>query len=236
MTKSIAISVAGATLAADPAGALFWAEQSLLVVSDLHLEKGSFYAARGVHLPPYDSRTTLGRLAVLTDRYKPARVIALGDSFHDRAAAERLCEADCQAICRLTEACDWIWIIGNHDPEPPTAFGGRIEETVRLGPLTFRHEPRIGETAEIAGHLHPCASLRMRGRTLRRRCFVCDGTRLIMPAFGAYTGGLDVFDPAYDGLFTDGFRAWLLGRTGVYPVAHTKLLSGVETENRAMTL
>ena len=147
------------TLVADLSGALFWEEQSLLVVSDLHLEKGSSFAARGVLLPPYDTVATLGRLAAVIARHDPRMVIALGDSFHDRDAHDRLSAPDRDAIAALQARRDWIWISGNHDPALPSDLGGVVASEVAIGPIAFRHEP-TGAAGEIAGHLHPKARVR----------------------------------------------------------------------------
>ena len=145
-------------------------------------------------------------------------MICLGDSFHDQGAGERLDEGDGQVLRALTGRRDWIWVAGNHDPLPPAAWGGRVEEEIALGPLTFRHEARDGAlvSGEVSGHYHPKAAVRLRARRVTARCFVTDGRRLILPAFGAYTGGLDVLDPAIAGLFGNGFRIHLLGAGGVY--------------------
>ncbi len=178
-----------------PEGGLWWPGQRLLVVSDLHLEKGSSYAARGQMLPPYDTGATLAVVERLVAQLMPQTIISLGDSFHDRAAELRLPEPYAERIRALTAAHDWIWVEGNHDPDPPAHLGGRAEKTVRLGPLVFRHEPE-GEAGEVAGHLHPVAKVKGRGRNVRRRCFASDGARLVMPAMGAFTGGLNVLDDA----------------------------------------
>jgi uncharacterized protein len=207
------LTVNGVRLLADPAGALWWAERRTLAVADLHLEKGSSFARRGVPLPPYDTAATLERLGRLVARWRPSTVIALGDSFHDRGAPARLGPADAARLRRLAESADWVWIAGNHDPDPPAALGGRVAESLTLGPLTFRHVPAgPGTAGEVAGHLHPKATVATRGRTVRAPCFVTDGRRLILPALGAYAGGLDVHDPAIGGLFRRGFRVLLLGR------------------------
>ena len=185
------VTIAGVTLVADLSGALFWEEQRLLVVSDLHLEKGSSFAARGVLLPPYDTAATLSRLAAVIARHDPRRVIALGDSFHDRDAHERLSATDREALSALQSRRDWIWISGNHDPALPSRSGRRGRRAKsRSGRIVFRHEP-TGAVGEIAGHLHPKARVATRGRSMERRCFACDGERAVMPAFGAYTGGLE---------------------------------------------
>jgi DNA ligase-associated metallophosphoesterase len=209
----------------DVSGALMLSDSATLVVSDLHFEKGSAFAARGIHLPPYDTRSSLGLLEEVCRRLAPARVISLGDSFHDGGARGRMADGDLARIRALTVAHAWTWVVGNHDPEPPADLGGTVAETVEIGPLLLRHEPRPAPaTGEIAGHLHPAASVIVRGRHLRRRCFVTDGTRLIMPAFGAYTGGLDVLSEPFGGLF-DGcsFEAWMIGRDRVYPVSGRRL-------------
>ncbi|WP_020180125.1 ligase-associated DNA damage response endonuclease PdeM [Methylopila sp. M107] len=215
------LGVAGVALVADPAGALYEPVSGALIVADLHLEKGSSFARRGQMLPPYDTATTLGRLARLVETYRPRAVIALGDSFHDRGGPGRLCEADRASIAALQVGRDWIWISGNHDPEPPQNCGGEARAEMALGALTLRHEPSQGSKAgELAGHLHPVARIAIRGRGLRRRCFATDGARVVLPAFGAYAGGLNVRDAAFGGLFAPGaLTAWMLGDAGVYAIA-----------------
>ncbi len=220
-----AIWLNGVQLLADPSGALFWPARRTLVAADLHLEKGSAFAARGRLLPPYDTAATLKALADAIDRHRPERVICLGDSFHDDGAAGRLAPSDGAAIRGLTAAREWIWICGNHDPAPPRDWGGRVENEVTLGTLTFRHEAAADRPApgEVSGHYHPKASVRLRVKRVTGRCFVSDGRRLVLPAFGAYTGGLDVLDPALAGLFPRGFSVHLLGRGGVYSFPKTAL-------------
>ncbi len=212
------VDLAGETVTLDPSGALWWQDGRTLVVSDLHLEKGSSLARRGTLLPPYDTAATLKRLAALVEAYDPARIVSLGDSFHDRGAAGRLGEAARREVARLQRGRDWIWISGNHDDETAGALGGSCMGELRLGRLTLRHEPRPeAGPGEVAGHLHPAAKLRLRGRGLRRRCFVTDGGRLVMPSFGAYTGGLNVLDEAWRPLFAPrAFSAWVIGGRGVY--------------------
>src|SRR4051812_9540010 len=230
MTENIVLSVithsvldvAGVTLVADLCGALFWEDQSLLVVSDLHLEKGSSFAARGVLLPPYDTVATLSRLAAVIARHDPRMVIALGDSFHDRTAHERLSSPDREAIAALQTRRDWIWISGNHDPALPSDLGGVIASEAAVGPIAFRHEP-TGAAGEIAGHLHPKARVTTRGRTLERRCFASDGARAVMPAFGAYTGGLNIRDAAFTRIFQKlGFVAHVLGDRRLHAIAASR--------------
>jgi DNA ligase-associated metallophosphoesterase len=212
------LRVNGAALVADGSGALFWPARRTLMVADLHLEKGSAFATRGILLPPYDTAATLQRLAAAIARHRPARVVCLGDSFHDAGAAARLPPDQAALIGRLTAAHEWIWLAGNHDPAPPADWGGRVEREITLGPLVLRHQAAEAGPApgEVSGHYHPKASVRLRARRFTGRCFVTDGRRVILPAFGAYAGGLDVLDPAVAGLFPRGFRVRLLGRSGVY--------------------
>jgi DNA ligase-associated metallophosphoesterase len=217
-----ALEVAGVSLVADLSGALFWEEQRLLVVSDLHLEKGSSFAARGVLLPPYDTVATLSRLAAVIARHDPRMVIALGDSFHDRNAHERLSASDSEALTGMQARRDWIWISGNHDPHLPSDLGGVVASEVAIGPIAFRHEP-TGASGEIAGHLHPKARVATRGRSMERRCFACDGERAVMPAFGAYTGGLNIRDAAFAKIFqTPGFMAHLIGDRKLHAIAASR--------------
>lgn len=217
--SEIRISVNGESLVPDSSGALYWPEGRTLVFADLHFEKGSAFARSGQLLPPYDTRATLSRIEAAIACYAPKRVVALGDSFHDRHAWERLDEFERALLTHLVGAVEWIWIAGNHDPAPPELAGAATAEEFAVGGLVFRHEPaRIAAAGEIAGHLHPCKTIVRRGRGLRRRCFVSDGERLVMPAFGAYTGGLDVRDSAVRTLFCNGFLAYLLGARRVFAV------------------
>lgn len=219
MTETV-IRVNGETLLLEPAGALYWPSERTLVFADLHFEKGSSFAFGGQLLPPYDTRSTLKRIVALADRHRPARIIALGDSFHDRDAANRLDEFECAALRSLAQRAEWIWIEGNHDPAPPVWLGGRVASEIAIGGLLFRHEPSRDPVAgEIAGHLHPCLSVTRRGRSLRRRCFVSDGRRMVLPAFGAYAGGLDAREPALASLFSSSMLAYLLGARRVYAIA-----------------
>jgi uncharacterized protein len=216
------VMVADVTFVADLSGALFWQDQRLLVVSDLHLEKGSSFAKRGVLLPPYDTVATLSRLAAVIARHDPRMVIALGDSFHDCAAHERLSASDRDALAAMQARRDWIWISGNHDPMLPRDLGGTVAEEVAIGPITFRHEP-TGAHGEIAGHLHPKARVSARGRSMERRCFASDGMRAVMPAFGAYAGGLSIRDAAFGKIFPqNGFVAHLLGDRRVHAIAASR--------------
>ncbi|MEM8877223.1 MAG: ligase-associated DNA damage response endonuclease PdeM [Pseudomonadota bacterium] len=221
--------VAGVQLEIDCAGTLWWPDERLLVVSDLHLEKGSSHAERGMLIPPYDTAATLAKLAVVIARRDPARVISLGDSFHDRRAASRLSGPDLDALTAIMQGRDWIWISGNHDPEAPDDLDGTCTAELAIGPLVFRHEPRAGNApGEIAGHLHPAARVRARGRSVRRRCLASDGHRAILPAFGAYTGGLNLRSRPFDSLFdASSLNAWMLGDDAVYRVPLKRLSPGV---------
>ena len=217
---NLPFELAGHAVIADADGVLVLPKLGTLIVSDLHFEKGSSYGMRGQMLPPYDTRTTLRRLAAAIDRHAPDTVIALGDSFHDRLADQRMDVADVDQLTALVAGTGrWIWIEGNHDPAPPPQFGGEVLHTLTLGDLVLRHEPTEGPApAEIAGHLHPCARVRGKGRSVRARCFATDGSRLIMPAFGAYTGGLNICDPAFVRCFGQVPDALVMGRARVHPV------------------
>jgi DNA ligase-associated metallophosphoesterase len=219
------IIVTGAALIADLAGALYWPDERLLVVSDLHLEKGSSFAARRVLLPPYDTAATLEGLAGILSRHDVRTVVALGDNFHDSGGPARLAAGDRARLSALQRGRDWIWITGNHDPDIATdlagGIGGSVAQALALGPLVFRHEPTPGQSpGEIAGHLHPVARISRRGHALTRRCFATDGARLVMPAFGAYTGGLDIRHAAFAPVFRGrDFTAHVIGRQRLYAIA-----------------
>ncbi|APT29407.1 hypothetical protein MCBMB27_00116 [Methylobacterium phyllosphaerae] len=223
--KHPTLMLAGETLVLDLCGGLWLPEHRTLIVSDLHLEKGSSYAARsGQFLPPYDTRETLACLHEAVARHEPARVVALGDSFHDARGPERMEPGDRALVAALQEGRDWVWIAGNHDAAVNEGVGGRYADALTLGGLVLRHEPSPEPVpGEIAGHLHPCGKVAMRGRAVRRRCFVTDGTRLLMPAFGAYAGGLNVRDKAIEGLFPKGFTAHLLGDGRVFAIGRAQL-------------
>jgi DNA ligase-associated metallophosphoesterase len=191
------------------------------VVADLHLEKASAFARRGMFLPPYDSGATLLSLAALVLRRNPRRIISLGDSFHDSGGHGRLSETDRSRLASLQRGRDWIWISGNHDPDLPKDSGGDIVAELLLDGLTFRHEPVAGKVqGEIAGHLHPAAKVRGKAGSVRRRAFATDGTRMVLPAFGVLAGGLNVLDRAFQPLFAAGMlRAFLIGDGRLFPIA-----------------
>ncbi len=225
MTASADISVNGERLVALGAGALLWPAQSTLIVADLHFEKGSHFAEKGVFLPPYDTRSTMKRLAKIMKDYRPETVISLGDAFHDGGAEARMAGDDACVLEALVVSTKWIWILGNHDPAPPRRFAGGVERCLRFRRLLFRHEPELTpETGEIAGHLHPVARVRAESRLIRRRCFATDGERLVMPAFGAYAGGLNVLEEAIATLFRKSPTAWMIGATGIYPFCSEALV------------
>ena len=215
------IVVAGQSCMADTSGALYLAGSRTLIVSDLHLEKGSSFARRGMLIPPYDTVATLMHLKRVVEHFEPARVIALGDSFHDRQAAERLSDHNRATIEELQDKRNWIWVTGNHDPAPPYGLAGEVCDEIRIGALILRHEPQAGASmGEIAGHLHPVARVVTARGSLRRRCFVSDGARCILPAFGAYAGGLNLRNEAFASLFQDAPpTAHVLGRDRIYSVA-----------------
>jgi len=209
----------------DISGALWLPEERTLVVADLHLEKGSAFAARGVFLPPYDSAATLAALSAAIARHTPARVIALGDSFHDGGAETRIDAADLTTLRRLQPGRDWLWVTGNHDPQISRTMGGDTAAAIVLSGVTLRHEPDSQETGfEIAGHLHPAAKVRMRGRALRRRCFAVSARRCVMPAMGAYAGGLNLRDAAFRPLLGAGFSAHMLGDARLFRIDPRLLL------------
>jgi uncharacterized protein len=211
------ISISGRSFVADVSGALYWPSEDTLIVADLHLEKGSAFAARGIMLPPYDTAATLERLAATLDNYPASTVICLGDSFHDCNAADRMSQVDRETLAILQEDRDWLWMNGNHDPVIADCFGGRMLHEVTISGITFRHEPTASPvTHEVAGHLHPAARVSFHGHVIRRPCFVGNGNRLVLPAFGTYAGGLNVLDDAFAPLFgNDGMSVHVLGQEGL---------------------
>lgn len=202
--RSCEIRVGDDVFIADACGALWHEAERTLVIADLHLEKGSSFARRGMLLPPYDTTVTLAALAAALSRFAPRRVISLGDGFHDADAAGRL-SVDCRAALRsLQLGRDWVWVAGNHDPRAPAGLPGDHAYSCTVGAVIARHEPRqggLGAEGEIAGHLHPVAHVAARAGSVRRRCFATDSRRCVLPAFGAYAGGLDLRDKAFSGLF-----------------------------------
>ena len=211
--------LAGETLVLHPSGLIWLPDHEALVVSDLHLEKGSSLAQRGQLVPPYDSAATLAALARIIAHFAPRQVVALGDSFHDGGGPQRMDLSDHSILAGLMCGRDWLWIAGNHDPSLEDILPGRHAAETRFGTLTLRHEPLPGAQGEVAGHLHPVAKVAGYGRAVRRRAFAHDGSRLVMPAFGALTGGLNVRDAAFAPLFPRGFSACLCSGDRIFTVA-----------------
>jgi uncharacterized protein len=192
----VRFSFSGHELMALPQGALFWPERRALLVADLHLEKASWFARLGQMLPPYDSLATLADLTAIAAATEPREIWCLGDSFHDRHGCERLPELARDMLTALTAATRWTWIAGNHDPGFADHCGGEIVEEALVDGLLLRHEADPAEQRpELSGHFHPKLRITHRGRHLSRRCFVATGTKLILPAFGSLTGGLDAWHP-----------------------------------------
>jgi hypothetical protein len=177
-------------------GALFWPARRALLVADLHFEKASWFARGGQMLPPYDTLATLADLTALVAATDAREVWCLGDSFHDRDGCERLPLAAREALVALTAATQWTWITGNHDPMIANRCGGAVTHEARIDGVVLRHEARPDEPApELSGHFHPKLRVRVRGKLVQRRCFVATATKLVLPAFGALTGGLDAQHP-----------------------------------------
>ena len=232
---SLRVQIASETCVLRCSGALWLPAHRALIAADLHLEKGSAFAARGQMLPPYDSRATLDRLETEVADLDPAMVVLLGDSFHDAKAIGRMADDDRDRLDRLSKGRDWLWLEGNHDREAlaqqadlSSALPGRIVGALSLGGLRLTHEPEAATAdddrhGEVAGHLHPAARVVGYGRGVRRPCFITDGSRLILPAFGAFTGGLSVRDPAIAGLFAAEPLAAVLGRDKVHAIAWDRL-------------
>lgn len=220
----LALTLAGERVVCRPSGALWIETRGTLIAADLHLEKGSFYAAHGQMLPPYDTAETLRRLAAEVSAVAPATVVFLGDSFHDREGDGRLTPADAAMLCAMGAGRSLIWVTGNHDPIGPRGLPGEVAATLAVGALRLVHEPAEGaQPGEVAGHLHPCARVRSRGASVRRRCFVTDGERVVLPAFGALAGGLNIRDAAFRPLFRVRPLAAVLGAGRIHAVGWSSL-------------
>jgi DNA ligase-associated metallophosphoesterase len=229
MTQNIPLCLGGESLHPDLSGALLWPDESTLIFADLHLEKGSSFAdrRRAQFLPPYDTRATIERIESLLERHAPRRVICLGDSVHDSGASTRMDDADSDRITRMTTGRDWIWIAGNHDPEPPSRWGGSVLRELTIGKIVFRHQagttPPEPGGGEISGHFHPTAAVATRAARVSGRCFAADHRRVVLPAFGAYAGGLNVLDPAIARLFDLAFGVVMLGRRRLFAFSSAHL-------------
>ena len=211
-------------------GAAWLPDTGDLLVSDLHFEKGSAFAERGqALLPPYDTAETLRRLEKAIKRIAPKRVVCMGDTLHDLAGEARMAETDRNRLARMVAAREWVWIAGNHDPAPPEGYGGTAVEELRVGDIVLRHDVETGPDAalhagEIVGHYHPKAAVRARGRRITGRCFATDGRLLILPAFGAFAGGLNAREPAISGLMNGDFQVYMIGRNSLFSFRRDKLI------------
>jgi len=195
---SVAFSFANHRFVPLPCGALFWPAEGALLVADLHLEKASWYGTHGQFLPPYDSVDTLTAVAAAVAATGATRLWCLGDSFHDAGGVARLPERARAILAGLLATLDWVWITGNHDGDSAGVLGGRVAVELEAGGVALRHEALATSVSpEISGHYHPKVAVRIRGRRIVRRCFAVTPTRLVLPAYGALTGGLHVDDPAF---------------------------------------
>ncbi|HEY2707831.1 MAG TPA: ligase-associated DNA damage response endonuclease PdeM [Caulobacteraceae bacterium] len=220
----LVLELAGTLVLLRPSGALWLEQERLLVVADLHLEKGSAYAARGQMLPPYDTRETLARLTAEAAQLRPRMVLFLGDTLHDAGAEARLCTEDVRTLTTIASVTDLVWLVGNHDADGPCALPGQTTADWSVAGLSLVHEPHgAPRYGEVAGHLHPCAKVKGRVGSVRRRAFVTDGERLVIPAFGAFAGGLNVRDTAFSGLFRRAPLAMPLGDRRVHAVGWNQL-------------
>ena len=220
------IMLGGLELRPDLSGALHVPDMNALIISDLHLEQGSSLARRGIRVPPFDTSITIAMLEQVIVRFAPRRLIFLGDSFHDDEGEARVEELLMRRLHAIASKHECFWICGNHDPSPPRNLTGHAADHILLGPLTLRHEPaRLRKDEfEICGHLHPGCAVTQRGRRVSAKCFIADERRLIMPAFGAYTGALSVFAKPYERLFKqDETQAWMIGQERIYRFPFARL-------------
>lgn len=221
MPTEISCNIAGIEAVLDVSGAVYFPADELLIVADMHLEKGTAWAKRGFFLPPYDSKRTIMALQKVVAKFIPKRILFLGDSFHDKTAPFRLQERELDALNQIAAGQELIWVTGNHDPQIPDMITGTCCDEIHVGGLHFTHIPtkNYQSDGQVSGHLHPAAHVTGRGRGIRRRCFIADSNRMIVPAFGAYTGGLSVKDKAFDGLFDKtSTRIFVLGDDEVFPM------------------
>jgi uncharacterized protein len=218
LSKTHVISLGGIKFVPHISGALYAPDFKTLLVADLHLEQGTSLARRGIHVPPYDTGMTLALLESVLAETRPWRLVLLGDSFHD-AGAHAMIDADNRTkLLQITSETETIWISGNHDPEPLLGIGGICVAEHHLDHIRLRHQPKARlDHNEIAGHLHPGATVVQRGIAARGKCFVADGRRIIMPAFGAYTGALNVRSPAFANLLSEEQgQVWLIGKQAIH--------------------
>jgi uncharacterized protein len=226
ITETPVLRFAGHNFEPLPSGGLYWHAQKTLLVADLHLEKMSSFARTGQMLPPYDTGLTLARLEADLRRTGAERLISLGDSFHRDEGVSTLSDADRARLDGMTDAAEWLWLSGNHDPRPH-ALGGRCLPKLELEGLVLVHEPRRGEIGLVAGHLHPAARIYMEGRSTRRACFAHDNRLMILPAYGTSTGSINILSPAFVGLFHwPALEVTMLGRERTYPVSRNRLVRG----------
>lgn len=220
------IRFAGEVFAPLASGALYWPGVEALLVADLHLEKLSSFARSGQFLPPYDTGMTLAQLERDITLSGATKVFALGDSFHRDEGTRTLLDQDRKHLRRLTGSLEWVWLSGNHDPAPH-ALGGVCASQLAVSGCVMRHEPRRGEPGLIAGHLHPAARVALNGKSARRPCFVWDQDLMILPAYGASTGSLNILSSAFEGLFDRASQqVMMIGRDRVYPVGTHRLIGG----------
>lgn len=226
LSKQHNIALGGLSFVPDMSGALFLADEKLLLVADLHLEQGASLARRGLHVPPYDTAVTLAMLERVVLATDTKRLVLLGDSFHDGVAHNEVLQNDATRLRAITSRVDTIWIAGNHDPGAHDNLGGVCVEELALGNITLRHIPvelKSGEM-EIAGHLHPGAAIEQRGSHIRTKCFVADDRRIILPAFGSYTGALNIRSAAFQGLLnTQSTKAWMISKTAIHAFPFKRL-------------
>lgn len=209
--------IAGEMAVLDATGAMFLPAFSMLVVSDLHFEKGTAWAKRRIFLPPYDTHATFAALEDAATHFSPKAILFLGDSFHDEGGPGRLDDTILARLDALAGGRDLIWVTGNHDPVLPDHLPGMCVSEFASGRLHFTHIPAKGASSQISGHLHPVAAVRGRGRLVRRRCFATDGNRMILPSLGAFTGGLSLQDRAFDHLFeVSKLTAYAIGDSAIH--------------------
>jgi uncharacterized protein len=219
LSKSHTITLGNMTFVPDMSGALLLVDEKLLLVADLHLEQGASLARRGLHVPPFDTHVTLNMLEQVLADTAAKRLVLLGDSFHDAIAHDQVLATDAERLRKITSLVDTVWISGNHDPDAHNALGGTCVDELALGAITLRHIPSKlnADEMEIAGHLHPGAGVEQRGTRVRTKCFVADQHRIILPAFGSYTGAVNVRSSAFKGLLDEQHaHTWMIGKAAIH--------------------